>query len=395
MERFLASRWTLLTLIFFARIGVGFQFIAVAALMSQLQNDLQLGYGEIGLLLGSFMITAIFLSIPNSIVATFLGDRVTLLGGLGALVIGGIILAESSNFSTALIGRLFGGIGAVFITVTGAKVLTDRFAGKEIATAMSFLGVAWPVGIALGLSVLPFATQWQDWRAAVYLTIVLPAVAAVTLSIMPLTPEKASERGGEPASQFWKISRREFRLVILGGLAWTLMSSGGYVVFSSFAPVYLAEQGVTQAEAGLMVSILSWLIIVTIPLGGYLVDRTGQGDKAIWIGCLVAAAAIAMIPVGGPIIVWIVLSAALGITVGAVMALPSEVLSTNSRATGMGVFYTLYYAGTAGLPALAGWLHEITDNVEAVIWFSAVCLVLSPITLLAFRKLQQRMAPGI
>lgn len=395
MERFLASRWTLLTLIFFARIGVGFQFIAVAALMSQLQNDLQLGYGEIGLLLGSFMITAIFLSIPNSIVATFLGDRVTLLGGLGALVIGGIILAESSDFSTALIGRLFGGIGAVFITVTGAKVLTDRFAGKEIATAMSFLGVAWPVGIALGLSVLPFATQWQDWRAAVYLTIVLPVVAAVTLSIMPLTPEKASERGGEPASQFWKISRREFRLVILGGLAWTLMSSGGYVVFSSFAPVYLAEQGVTQAEAGLMVSILSWLIIVTIPLGGYLVDRTGQGDKAIWIGCLVAAAAIAMIPVGGPIIVWIVLSAALGITVGAVMALPSEVLSTNSRATGMGVFYTLYYAGTAGLPALAGWLHEITGNVEAVIWFSAVCLVLSPITLLAFRKLQQRMAPGI
>lgn len=395
MERFLASRWTLLTLIFFARIGVGFQFIAVAALMSQLQNDLQLGYGEIGLLLGSFMITAIFLSIPNSIVATFLGDRVTLLGGLGALVIGGIILAESSDFSTALIGRLFGGIGAVFITVTGAKVLTDRFAGKEIATAMSFLGVAWPVGIALGLSVLPFATQWQDWRAAVYLTIVLPAVAAVTLSIMPLTLEKASDRGGEPAIQFWKISRREFRLVILGGLAWTLMSSGGYVVFSSFAPVYLAEQGVTQAEAGLMVSILSWLIIVTIPLGGYLVDRTGQGDKAIWIGCLVAAAAIAMIPVGGPIIVWIVLSAALGITVGAVMALPSEVLSTNSRATGMGVFYTLYYAGTAGLPALAGWLHEITDNVEAVIWFSAVCLVLSPITLLAFRKLQQRMAPGI
>ncbi len=395
MERFLASRWTLLTLIFFARIGVGFQFIAVAALMSQLQNDLQLGYGEIGLLLGSFMFTAIFLSIPNSIVATFLGDRVTLLGGLGALVIGGIILAESSDFSTALIGRLFGGIGAVFITVTGAKVLTDRFAGKEIATAMSFLGVAWPVGIALGLSVLPFATQWQDWRAAVYLTIVLPAVAAVTLSIMPVTPEKASERGGEPASQFWKISRREFRLVILGGLAWTLMSSGGYVVFSSFAPVYLAEQGVTQAEAGLMVSILSWLIIVTIPLGGYLVDRTGQGDKAIWIGCLVAAAAIAMIPVGGPIIVWIVLSAALGITVGAVMALPSEVLSTNSRATGMGVFYTLYYAGTAGLPALAGWLHEITGNVEAVIWFSAVCLVLSPITLLAFRKLQQRMAPGI
>jgi MFS family permease len=171
------------------------------------------------------------------------------------------------------------------------------------------------------------------------------------------------------------------------------MSSGGYVVFSSFAPVYLANQGVAPAEAALMVSILSWLIIVIIPLGGYLVDRTGKGDMAIWIGCLVAAAAIAMIPLGGPVIVWIVLSASLGLTVGAVMALPSEVLSADSRATGMGVFYTLYYAGTAGLPALAGWFHEITGEVNAAIWFSAACLVLSPITLLAFRKLQQRMAP--
>jgi len=393
MERFLASRWSLLSLIFFARIGVGFQFIAVAALMSQLQNQLQLGYGEIGLLLGSFMFTAIFLSLPNGVIAAFLGDRVTLLGGLCALLIGGAILAESSSFYAALAGRLFGGIGAVFITVTGAKVLTDRFAGREIATAMSFLGVAWPLGIALGFSVLPVAAQWLGWSGAVYLTIIPPAAAAVLIFIMPLATDKTLAGDGKPATRFWKISRREFWLIILGGLAWPLMSSGGYVVFSSFAPVYLANQGVAPAEAGLMVSILSWLIIVTIPLGGYLVDRTGKGDRAIWIGCLVAAAAIAMIPLGGPVVVWIVLSASLGLTVGAVMALPSEVLSTASRATGMGVFYTLYYAGTAGLPALAGWLHEITGEVDAAIWFSAACLALSPITLLAFRKLQQRMTP--
>ena len=117
IERLLTSRWTLLTIIFFARTGVGFQFIAVAALMNPLRQDLQLGYGEVGFLLGAFMITAIILSIPNSIISTFLGDRVTLFIGLGALVFGGLIFAESSDYFAALSGRLIGGIGAVFITV--------------------------------------------------------------------------------------------------------------------------------------------------------------------------------------------------------------------------------------------------------------------------------------
>ena len=164
MERFFSSRWTLLAIIFFARTGVGLQFIAVAALMAPLRGDLQLGIGEFGLLLGAFMFTAILLSIPNGIISAFLGDRVTLLAGLGALVIGGIILGESSGYYPALIGRLFGGIGAVFITVTGAKVLTDRFAGKEIATAMSFFGRflapwhrAWIYGAALVFGVAGLA----------------------------------------------------------------------------------------------------------------------------------------------------------------------------------------------------------------------------------------------
>ena len=41
---------------------------------------------------------------------------------------------------------------------------------------------------------------------------------------------------------------------------------------------------------------------------------------------------------------------------------------------------------------LAGWLHEVTGSVETTIWFSALCLVLSPVTLLAFRYWQRATA---
>ena len=86
----------------------------------------------------------------------------------------------------------------------------------------------------------------------------------------------------------------------------------------------------------------------------------------------------------------IVLAAVLGLTVGPVMALPAEVLSPQSRNTGIGLYYSIYYLGTGCLPALAGRILNTTGSVAAVIWFSAICLLLAPLSLLALRLMQTR-----
>ncbi len=390
------SRWLVLAIVVFARTGIGFQFIAAAALAPQLRADLQVNFTQIGLLLGIFMIAGVFFSLPSGMIANRLGDRRTLQAGLLALVAGSAIMGMGGSFPMLLAGRAIGGVGAVFVTVTAAKVLTDWFSGKEMATAMSLLGVTWPVGIALGMSLLPLVGAWDGWRTAVYLTAAMPALALFFVSLLPAAPPGSEREARAPAAHppLWSIRRRELWLILAGGAAWPLMSSGGYVVFSSYAPGLLIERGASHTAAALVVSLLSWLIIATIPLGGYLADRTGRSDLMFWGGCLAAAAAIAMVPLAGPVELWIILSAVLGLTVGPVMALPGEVLSPESRATGLGLFYTFYYLGTGALPALAGWLQDMTGSAAAVIWFSALCLLLAPFSLLAFRLLQRRGAPA-
>ena len=87
--------------------------------------------------------------------------------------------------------------------------------------------------------------------------------------------------------------------------------------------------------------------------------------------------------------VWVVFSAALGLTVGPVMALPVEVLRPESRSTGMGLFYAIYYIGSGSLPVLAGWLQDISGSVSTVAGFSALSLMLAPVSLLAFRLLRR------
>ena len=389
-----SSRWVVLAIIFLTRTCVGFQFIAVATQMPQLRAELHFDYSQIGILLGVFMIAGALLSLPSGMIANRLGDRRTIQIGLIALVAGGAILGSGETFYAALIGRIIGGFGAVFITVPAAKVLTDWFVGKEIATAMSVLGVSWPVGIAVGMSLLPFINVWSDWRVAVYVTAAAPALAMLLVAILP-APGERTEAESAPANPIarpplWSIHPREFLIILAGGAAWPLMSTGGYVVFSSYAPVMLIDRGIPHTTAALVISLLSWLLIVIIPLGGYLTDRTGKKDLMFWGGCLAAAAAIAMVPVMDPVELWVVLSAVLGFTVGMVMALPGTVLSPESRATGLGLYYTMYYIGTGVLPAIAGWIQDTTGSAAFVIWFSAACLAIAPFSLLAFRILQYR-----
>ena len=52
-------------------------------------------------------------------------------------------------------GRLVAGAGGVLLNVQITKMVTDWFAGKEIATAMAIFVNSWPAGVALSLLMLP------------------------------------------------------------------------------------------------------------------------------------------------------------------------------------------------------------------------------------------------
>jgi len=371
---------------------VGLQFIGIAALMPSLREVFLFTYTEVGMLLGLFMIMGIVLSIPSGMIASRIGDRRTLSIGLIALIAGGGLAATSSGFFTMLLGRIMGGIGAVFVTVIAAKILSDWFSGREISTAMGFLGLSWPIGIALGLSILPGLESWLGWRIAMLVTVLLPVCALlVTLALRDLgrSVEHRTETSREPAA-LWSISTHEFRAILAGSFAWPLMSSGGYVVFSSYAPELLMGQGLSHTEAGLAVGLLSWLFMITIPLGGYLADRSERGDVLFWIGCLASAVTINLVPVVGPVVLWVAATAIMGITVGPIMALPGVLLSPASRPTGLGIFYTTYYLGTVLLPAIGGWLLDATGTAQSAVWFAAGCLVVAPNSLVLCRYIERR-----
>jgi len=388
-----SNRWAVLAILCLARTSMGLHLQVVAAVAPFLIADLGLTYTEVGLLIGLFMLPGAFLAMPGSLVSRRIGDRATLLGGLSLLTLGTGLLAVSPGFALAAVARLVSGAGGTLLTMQVAKVATDWFAGRELATALGILMGTFPLGIALAMATLGGLAAAATWQVAVA---AIAASGALILTLVALfyrdLPRQEASDLERP--RLWAIGSRELRLVLVAGSAFAILNAG-FVVFPSFTAPLLIERGRSEAQAGLLASWASLASIVSIPLAGYLLDRAGRTTLWLVLSALLTAVACLALPLQEPAWPWIVLFgiATAPLAVG-LMALPGAVLRPDSRNTGFGLFFTMNYIGFALLPSVAGSLLDVTQSTAAPIWFGgALYLSIVPLVLL-FRHLQRRPIPS-
>jgi MFS family permease len=156
----------------------------------------------------------------------------------------------------------------------------------------------------------------------------------------------------------------------------------------SFGPSMLVERGWSIAAAGSIISIVLWLAVISVPLGGFLADRTGRPEFILVTGCIVFALLMVAIPRSGAVVLTV---AALGLVcgqpAGPILSLPARVLQPATRAIGMGVFYTLYYATMMLGPVVGGACAKWTGSAAAAFDFGAVVLLACPVLLWGFNRL--------
>ena len=159
------------------------------------------------------------------------------------------------------------------------------------------------------------------------------------------------------------------------------------MLFFSFAPQSLREFGFSPLAAASLPSYALWIIMVSVPLGGYLVERVGRPDAAIILCCAVTGVVLALLAFNfaSPLLC-AVFGVVMGVPAGAVIALPARVLRPADRAAGLGVFFTAYYALMALGPLLAGWREASGTAAAALLLAAALFLAISPLHLL-FQRL--------
>ena len=376
----------MLALVVIARTAVGFQFQSVAAVGPFLVADLGLTYAALGTLIGLYQLPGAALALPGGLLGTRFGDRAVVLLGLGFMTAGGVGVAMGDSWLVAAGGRVVSGAGAVLVNMQLAKIVTDWFAERELATALGFMLSSWPLGIWLGLAALGAVARARSWQAAILVS-TLAAALAFLLMLLGYRDPGAPDRA-PAARRWWVITGRETGLVMLAGVAWASLNAG-FILYLSFGPTLLVERGATPGGANLAVGWAPLLSIVTVPLGGALLDRVRRRDVVITLGLVGPAVACGALALGGPATLWSVLLGLLIAPVAGVVALPGEALSPPSRNTGFGLFYTVFYAGMALTPAVAGYLVDARGE-PAALWLATGLWLAALPALGIFRALQRR-----
>jgi len=378
------TRWWILAVLFLARTAMGFQFQAVAALSPFVVADLKFDYAGLGWLIGLYLLPGVAIAYPGGLLGQYFGDKRIALLGMALMVAGGLVTAIADDFAVAAAGRIVSGGGAVLINVLLTKMATDWFIGREIGTALAVLVSSWPIGIGAALVVLPWLAVQASTAAAFAGT---AAAAAVVLALVALIYRAAPAlpRVEGRASP----SLAEIVLASLAGGVWMLFNVG-YILVVSFAPALLTSRGLSAQEAGLVTSVVTWTVIVTIPLGGMLIDRIGHAGGLMIASFILLGSAVALVPAAPSLALMTFVGAVAGLPCGAMMVLPGEVLRPQNRSAGMGIFYTWYYVGMALLVPAAGILRDASGSAGAPFWFAGALVLAAMAVLLLFRLLQRR-----
>jgi len=385
------KRWAMLALLFAARVGLGFQFQTLGSVADPLAAQLHLSFAEIGTLIGLFMLSGIFLSIPAGIAGRYASDRVLVAAGLACLALGGALAATADGFTVLALGRLLCGAGFVVTTIYFTKMTADWFAGRELATAMAILVMSWPFGIAIGQVGHSWLAAAHGWRAPFAVASLYCLAAALAILVVYRSPPRGGTARLAPSSD---LTRREWTLTLTAAVVWAAFNAA-YVVYLSFAPRVLVTGGLGDFQAASTVSVASWVMIVSGAICGQIADRTGRSDLILYLCLAIAMASLALLPH----VAWALpLSLAFGLVgmapAGLIMALTGTAMAPQKRAFGMGLFFSIYFLLVAPAPAIAGWLYDRSGDAFAPILFAIGLFVLTIAGNVAFR-VAERGGPSV
>jgi MFS family permease len=382
----IALRWRILALLVVARASLGVQFQTVGSAGNEIADVFAFDNAQLGLMIGLFMAPGLFLALPAGAFARFASDRVLSAAGLLALAAGGLLSALATGPEALGLGRIIAGAGFLVVTLYFTKMVADWFGGREIATAMSLLVMSWPLGIAIGQVGHTWLVTAFDWRLPFLVASAWCGLAAIGVWVMYRPPH-----GLPPVSErALRLMPREWAMIGCAGLAWGVFNAG-YITWLSFGPAVLEARGMTVLTAASIISVASWVMILSGAACGQLVDRFGRRDTVLVVGMLAGAASFLLLHVSGAALGSSLLFGIVGMApAGVIMALSGHAVAQERRAFGMGVFFTLYHAVMAVSPTLAGWLVDRSGTPDTAMLFGAGLFTMVIPLAFTFRILKAR-----
>jgi MFS family permease len=345
--------------------------VAIGALAPELQADLGLSRGEIGLLTGLVSAGASIASRRAGALTDTAGPATVLAGALLLFTIAFAGAAAAPSAALLMAALFVAGLGYGGTNPPTNVVIAGRMTAR-IGFFMSLKQTGVPIGGFLAGIVLPPIAVASSWRVAFGVgALVSLSVAGATRFLRGAAVLSAPAEG----AHLHGPSRRERWVIGVYGL----VMAGTQWVFLTYLVLYLTERrGFGLERAGLVLAAATACSVGGRLVWGWLSDRSGRRVEVLLATSAVAAAALAVFAAGvsGPA-VWPVAILA-GTTLvgwnGVFHALVADRAGPGRIGRLSGEVMAFVFAGSTIAPPVLGLVSDQSDS-WTLLWALAAALV--------------------
>ena len=357
---------------------------ALGPFFPQVASELDTSIALLGQVPALLNATAAVLGLAMGPLADRFGNRLMLLAGMAATVLGALSTGLAPTFELLLVAAIFGALGRAVVAPVALAIVGARFSGLARTRAMSYVVAALSGSAIVGIPALTTIAALADsWRAAFG---ALGGAALLTLLLaMLLLPSDGEPEGRAPRSTLLGAYGPLVRHVPTLGVIGATFLRGTFIwILATYLGAFLIEEhGLSSQQAGFgytglgtghfLGSLLAGRRLGTLPprpLIGGLMPLAALGFTAALVAPVGPAVAIGLAACG-TMLLGIVEATSMTLLISASPAGRATTMTANQSANSLG---TAVGGGVGGLLLATGGYRALGLGIP--IFAAAAVLVL-------------------
>jgi len=299
-------RWLIFIVLTLAYFFVYFHRLSLSIVANDLIGDFKTTASVMGLLGSIYFYCYAFMQFPAGLLSDSLGPRKSVTFFLIIASAGSIIFGFAPTIQIAFLGRVMVGLGVSMVFIPTMKILSRWFHPHEFAFMTGILNAVGGIGVLAATWLLALMTLLFGWRISFEL------IGCCTFIIVVLVWFVVRDR---PADKGWpsieeldktkdvKVTPPAKQIPLLEGARqvisekyfwpvaiWFFFDCGVFFAFGGLwgGPYLMHVYGMSRAQAGTVLSMIAWGMIIGSPPLGFLSDKVMKSRKKPFILCNLA-----------------------------------------------------------------------------------------------------------
>lgn len=298
----LRFRWLIFLVLALAYFFVYFHRLSLSVVANDLIQTFQTTAGVMGFLGSIYFYCYAAMQFPAGLLSDSLGPRKSVTFFLIIASAGSILFGFAPTIEIAYLSRVMVGVGVSMVFIPTMKILSQWFRAHEFAFMTGILNAIGGLGVLAATWFLALMTALFGWRVSFELigvcTFVIvalvwlivrdrpedknwPSIAQIDhqdgapFQVQKQIPLLAGARRVVAEKYFWPVA------------IWFFFDCGIFFGFGALwgGPYLMHVYGLTRSQAGTVLSMIAWGMIVGSPPLGYLSDKIMKSRKKPFILC--------------------------------------------------------------------------------------------------------------